>query len=132
MSKYKRFKVNIDRTSDNINILSTNKNPIWKEEILFLKLLIEGDATLYSYLQENLTRYFYETKNIKLEQLVYLKYLSDETNQEIYSSTDNIKENNQYRQQLYNNVKCDNISESDLKKVTYRKSSLVKYFSKYI
>lgn len=131
ISKYKRFKVNIDRTSHNINVLSTNKNPIWKEEILFLKLLIEGDATLYSFSQENLTRYFYETKNTPLEQLVYMKYLSDETNQEIYNSTDNIKENNQYRQQLYNNVKCDNTSESDLKKVTYRKSSLVKYFSKY-
>jgi hypothetical protein len=131
ISKYKRYKVKMDRSSDNLNDLSTSKNPIWKEEILFLKLLIEGDATLYSFSQENLTRYFYETKNTPLEQLVYIKYISDDQNKGIDSYSDNIKENNQYRQQLYNNVKCDNTSQSDIEKTTYRKSALVKYFSKY-
>jgi hypothetical protein len=127
VSRYKRLNVKIDQSSDNPNNLSTKENPIWKEEILFLKLLIEGDATLYSFSRENQTRYFYETKNTSLEQLIYKKYLSYDEN----VGADNIMVNNQYRQQLYNNVKCDNISERDMQEVAYKKSALIKYFSTY-
>ena len=44
ISKYVRSTVNIDRSSERINKLSNNKNPIFKEEQLFLKVLIEGEA----------------------------------------------------------------------------------------
>lgn len=129
ISKYKRFNVNIDRSSNDLKELSQRKNPIWKEETLFLKLLVEGDANLYGFSGDNLTRYFYETKDVPLEQLVYIRYYADDSNGMSYK--DNIKENNQFRQQLYNNVRCINTSERDLKKIIYRKSALIEHFTKF-
>lgn len=105
VSKYKRFKVNIERSGSELNYLSKSKNPIWKEETLFLKLLTEGDANLYGFSEENLNRYFYETKSTPLEQLVYFKYLSDEKNEVSDNYNEHIKINNKFRQQLYNNVR---------------------------
>lgn len=51
ISKYVRSTVNIDRSSESINNLSNDKNPIFKEEELFLKVLVEGKATLYQYVK---------------------------------------------------------------------------------
>ncbi|WP_227740356.1 hypothetical protein [Salegentibacter sp. BLCTC] len=40
VSKYVRSEVEIDRSSKNINKLSTEKNPVFQKETLFLKVLV--------------------------------------------------------------------------------------------
>jgi hypothetical protein len=126
-STYKRFNVEIDRTSDEIKNLTTNENPIWKEETLFLKVLVDGEAVLYEYTGEEIKRYFYQTQNSKLQQLIYLRYLSDIKNEGL----ENISQNNAYQKQLFDNVRCGNTTANDIRKLTYKKSELIKYFIEY-
>ncbi|TGD59112.1 tRNA modification GTPase [Flavobacterium humi] len=130
-SKYKRFKINIERSSNDISDISKSSSPKWKEETLFLKVLIEGDATLYSYSEGNLYKYFFETKNVPTEQLIRIKYINLTPVPGQNYADDSLKENNQFRQQLFNGLKSEAISEEDIKNVSYTKSSLVKIFKKY-
>jgi hypothetical protein len=124
---FKKFKIKIDRTSDEPNKLLADRNPVFKEEVIFLKVLVKGDATLYSYTDQNLNRYFYETKTIPVEQLVYTKYYKIDSN----GSPTILAENNEYKQQLFQNVKAENTTEKEIIKLNYNKSDLTKYFIKY-
>ncbi len=131
ISKYKRFKINIERSSNDLQDISKTKNPVWKEEVLFLKVLIEGDATLFSFSDKNIYKYFYETKKSPIEQLIRIKYISYEKNPGESFYDDSIRENNQFRQQLYNNLKCDALPENLFENTKYDKSSLMNVFEKY-
>lgn len=122
VSKYMRFDVNIDRSSNRQDLLSNDKNPIFKTEKLFLKVLIEGEASLFIYKDESLTRYFYQTNHLDLNQLIFKEYKTLENK---------IGTNNQFRRQLYNNLKCSDISMNDLKHIDYNKKSLLNIFTKY-
>ncbi|WP_281323173.1 tRNA modification GTPase [Flavobacterium aestivum] len=127
-STYKRFKVQIDRTSDEVKNLTTNENPTWTEETIFLKILVEGDAAnLYEYTGEEIKRFFYQTPNSKLEQLIYLRYISELQNE----GTQNITQNNAYQKQLFDNVRCGNTTPNDIRKLTYKRPELTNYFIEY-
>jgi hypothetical protein len=124
---FKRAKVKIDRSTDDLSKISQTGKPVWEESTLFLRVLVTGEASLYSYREANLFRYFYETKEVPLEQLVYLRYI--ETQNE--NASKNIKENTYYKQQLNLNVRSANITDNDIKGLSYNKSDLTKYFVKY-
>ncbi|CAI8264195.1 MAG: Uncharacterised protein [Bacteroidota bacterium] len=121
-SKYVRRTVNIDRSSVDINELSKKRAPIFYEEELFLKVLIEGKASLLQYIDKRLTRYFYESDTHAIEQLVFKEYKTKENK---------IASNNEYRQQLYTQLNCDDISMSNLKSLKYEKKALIKFFTIY-
>jgi len=124
---FKRAKVKMDRSSDNLDKLSETGQPVWEENTLFLRLLVQGEATLYSYTDGNLIRYFYETKSIPLEQLTYLKYTLTKGDK----STGELRENDYYKQQLNNNVRLANTADSEITNLKYKKSDLTRYFLKY-
>ncbi|MFH6945915.1 outer membrane beta-barrel protein [Flavobacterium sp. FlaQc-50] len=124
---YKRFKIKIDRSNDDPRKMTTNRNPDWKEETLFLKTLVTGDAILYSYTEDNTNRYFYATKTVPTEQLIYVKYLTTDQNE----GAEKVTENNEYKQQLYKNVATTATTEKSILNLTYKKADLVAYFSKY-
>ncbi|MHC0446833.1 outer membrane beta-barrel protein [Flavobacterium sp. 3-218] len=124
---FKRAKVKMDRSSDNFETISQTGKPVWEENTLFLKILVQGEAKLYSFREDNLIRYFYETPKIPLEQLVHLKYIESKDGM----STGNLQENNYYKQQLNNNVRASNTSDRDIESLQYKKPQLVKYFIKY-
>ena len=126
-STYKRFKIKIDRSNDDLEKITMERNPDWREETIFLKVLIAGDATLYSYTDSSINRYFYSTKTIPTEQLIYVKYIQADQNEE----AERISENNEYKQQLYKNVKSEGITEKEILNLKYKKTDLVNYFSKY-
>lgn len=121
-SKYIRSIVNIDRSSKNLNLLSSDKNPIFNKEELFLKVLIEGDASLFTYKDKSLSRYFYKTTNQNIQQLIFKEYKTQENK---------IRTNNEFRSQLYNNLKCSDISMDDVKRIDYEKKALLNFFIKY-
>lgn len=122
VSKYIRFDVNIDRSSNKQNLLSNDKNPIFKTEKLFLKVLIQGEASLFIYIDKSLTRYFYQTSHLDINQLIFKEYKTPENK---------IGTNNEFRRQLYSNIKCSDISMNDLKQIDYDKNSLLNIFTKY-
>lgn len=123
ISKYVRAQVNVDRSSSNIDNLTDYRNPDFKEELLFLKLLLDGKANLYYYEDGNLKRFFYSIENSSIEQLVYKTYRKGELT--------TIGENNYFKQQLLNSLKCSSITASDIQDIDYEKKDLVYLFEKH-
>lgn len=122
ISKYIRKKVKIDMSSRVINDMSYDKNPVFVEKSLFLKVLIEGQANLYLYQEGNMIRYFYSTKNLDINQLVYKVYKISETQ---------TGKNNGFKQQLWSDLQCPSIKINSIEKLEYRKNSLVNFFILY-
>jgi hypothetical protein len=121
-SKYIKSIVKLDISKNNINNLNNQKNPIFKEEELFLKVLIEGKSNLYEYVNGNLKRYFYTKEDSIIEQLIFKRYETNELN---------IAKNNRFRQQLWVNLKCPNFKMSEIQNLNYNKNDLVKIFTEY-
>ena len=125
-SKYIKTTVNIDRSGETINTMNKVRNPIFKTETLFLKTLIEGEASLYSYQEGNLKRYFFQQKDMpKIKQLIYKKYLSYHNQKDVTAT------NERYKYQLWKNLKCEKISQKEINNINYKKKSLVNIFIKY-
>lgn len=118
--KYVRADVKIDRSSEDFNSISITEQPEFKEEMLYLKILVEGDATLLEYVDNNLVRYFFkDLTNSNPVQLVYKKY-EVSVNQFSYNRT--------YRGQISQSFKCSTISLDKLRRLNYKQKELVKIF----
>ncbi|MGE6354047.1 tRNA modification GTPase [Flavobacterium sp. NPDC079362] len=122
-SKYIRTSLKIDRSSKFIENMSTDKDPVFKEETLLLKVLIEGKASLYMYDEGSLTRFFYKVNDAEIKQLVYKPYL--------INGNSSIAKNNYFREQLFIDLKCDNILQRDYENLSYDRRALLKFFIKY-
>ena len=119
--RYRRFTVDIDRSSDKVNSMSRNRLPEFSEETLFLEVLLEGRASLYFYEDANLRRFFYQTDKSSLQQLVYKRYRAEELG---------IATNNRYILQLTQSFQCGEVP-NDLDRLTYTKKALEKIFISY-
>ncbi|UZR99248.1 porin family protein [Chondrinema litorale] len=120
--RYSRFTVQMDKSSSAISDLTKDREPVFEEATLFLKLLVGGKINLYVYETGKLTRFFYNTPSGDVNQLVYKLYKTE---------SGEISKNVYYQQQLWNEVKCEELSMSDAKRVRYLQNDLIKYFVKY-
>jgi hypothetical protein len=120
-SKYVRAKVKLDRSSDELINLTNDRNPIFKEELLFLKVVTEGKATLYSYEDGILTRFFYKTPEKEINQLVY----------KLYKVSGKLAQNNGYKQELSQSLSCQALDKTDFENLDYYRGKLEKLFIKY-
>ncbi|WP_312556756.1 hypothetical protein [Empedobacter brevis] len=119
---YKTSKVLIDYSSEDIRSLSVIINPEFKEETLFLRQLVKGNANLYKYQKGEMIRYFFNSlENPKIEQLIYKMYAPAE---------DKIDYNYFYRTQILTHFKCPAITKSLLLKVSYTDKRLIDLFEK--
>src|SRR6218665_4044562 len=101
-NKFIRAVVNIDRSTKNLQNMPKGKDPVFRQENLFLQVLMEGNASLYLYDDGTVRRFFYKTNSSEIKQLVYKTYFLND-------DTDQIAKNNYFREQLYLDLKCDNI-----------------------
>ncbi|HEX9979219.1 MAG TPA: hypothetical protein VGB50_01495 [Flavobacterium sp.] len=62
VSKYVRADVDIDRSSDRLSTLTKEKKPTFVNERMFLKVLVEGPQSLYTYDESGLNRFFLQNK----------------------------------------------------------------------
>ncbi|WP_298553835.1 tRNA modification GTPase [uncultured Algibacter sp.] len=120
--KYVRSSVKIDRSSNKSDELDNERKAKFQEEELFLKVLVEGKSTLYSYVDGSLTRYFYSIEKSNIEQLVFKSYITPEYK---------IIVNNKFRNQLWDDLKCADIKKNRVEKLNYKKSDLVIFFVAY-
>lgn len=117
--KFEKHMVRIDVSQSG----GTEKGFQWSEDAIFLNVVVEGDATLYSYSKEYFTKYFLKTKEMqKPEQLMFKKYKA---------ADGNIVDNNGFRQQLYNKVKCPGQTEQDFSDVLYDRKQLIDIIKNY-
>jgi len=121
-SKYVRADVGIDRSKKDINNMSLSKSPEFQKEQVFLKVLINGKASLYFYKQSNLKRFFFSIDSKPISQLIYKNYKT---------INNQIAENNEFRAQLWKNLKCGTLKKYHFENLSYFKSSLLKIFTKY-
>lgn len=121
-SKYIRSVVEMDRSSSNLPDISTERSPVFREEQLFLKVVVEGKASLLQYRDRNLTRFFIKTNDNDIKQLVYKIYLKN---------GESVARNVNFRQQLLLGLKCKDITSNDLKYLEYTIRDLEQIFVKY-
>ena len=120
--KFTKENVQIDRSSEEHKKISQIRNAEFKEEVLFLRTLLEGEYSLLYYQDGHLKRYFIKKPDGAIEQLIYKKY----------TTGDNIiRKNNRYKQQLINLLVCEEISENDLKNLRYTRSNLINLYIEY-
>ncbi|MEA1898321.1 MAG: hypothetical protein U9N53_11750 [Bacteroidota bacterium] len=121
--KYIRFSGKIDRTSVSLDNVDDNRNPVWSDEVIFLKTLVEGEASLYVYREGNLVRYFYKSSSSKpIEQLVFKHYRVEALT---------MGSNKYYQQQLFNNIRIYEMDLKDYETIEYKESELIEYFLNY-
>jgi hypothetical protein len=122
VSKFIRVDAKIDRSSQDLLALSTHRNPEWSEEQLFLKVLIEGKASLYLLSERNNDKFFYQVLNSPIQQLIYKEY---------FAKGRSVGYNNDFRQQLWNDVRNAESTMKSIGKVNYAQSELERYFKQY-
>lgn len=122
VSKYLRQTVSIDRSSDKLADLTYNRNPKFIKEQLFLKLLVEGKASLFVYREGNLRRFFYQKDDGEIQQLIFKNYKTE---------SNFIGENNRYKQQIATEFSCEGIENSALENLSYKTKPLLRIFEKY-
>ena len=123
-SKYVRFEVKIDRSSEQLTELSDQKDPSWNLETVFLKVLVEGEINLYMFQDSAIKRFFVSSGDHKnVEQLIFKEY--------ILINDTKINKNNQYKQQLYMLMKEADFTNKDFENLKYKEEQLVDLFVKY-
>jgi hypothetical protein len=123
-SRYIRARVELDSSkSYPISELSSVWSPEWKQNTLFLKILVEGKASLYAYEAVKMKKFFYATAaDSTIRQLIYKQYTV---------ARSQIKDNISFRQQLINEVRCQMPADAYFERINYDVVSLRKHFEKY-
>jgi hypothetical protein len=119
--KYERFFLAIDTSKQDLDDMDTSELPKYENKELFLKVLLEGKVSLYSYVNGNMRKYFIQKDDGKVKQLVYKKYMA---------TNSRIAENTTYKKQLWDMLKCGNLTKK-AKTVSYTKNSLLKIIKAY-
>jgi hypothetical protein len=121
-SKHIRSLVNIDRSSTDLRSMGFDRNPEFKEELLFLQMLVEGRANLFVYEEAGLVRLFFQIDDLPIEQLIFKEYKTHEGQ---------IGKNNTYRQQLMNRLQCSSFNARTFSELRYDKKDMVKLFTEF-
>lgn len=118
--KFIRYEVMIDefRTGK----IGTDKDLYYVKKNVFLRELVSGKANLYSYNDSGSMKFFFSMNGSDTP--VQLEY-------KLYSFEGVISQNNNYKQQLFNNLKGENISQSAFEELEYKSKSLINLFLNY-
>jgi hypothetical protein len=116
--KYISADVNIDRSP----ALSEFRNPDFRQERLFLKVVVEGSISLLSYANTSYERYFYVQEGQLPIQLIYKKFESID---------ERIVENQEYKKQISELLTCSDITTPLILSTSYGRNSLDKLFCRY-
>jgi len=133
-NKLKYIKNFVDRYdyTDNIEKMDFKKNPIFYKDTLLLKVLIEGDATLYKYANADTNLYFFKKGSGPVQPLIYKLYKKYSNKVDIagrYVLV--VAKNETFKQQLLIALKCKELKTGDFKSLKYTQNDLIKIFIKY-
>lgn len=120
--KFVRKTVMFDKADENLSSLSEVGEAEFEERQVFLKVLIEGLASLYFFDDSFSKKYFYSMGDENPSQLMHKKYLV---------SRIKVKTNNNYKTQLINAFICDDISFSRFDDLIYNKKDLMSIFTDF-
>jgi hypothetical protein len=119
--KYIKFVLEMDRSSDELANLSHQRNPEFKKETVFLKILVEGKSSLYIYKENQFTRFFFQNENEEITALINKRY---------FAEVNKVATNEGFKNQLRAKVNC-NATDAKITSLRYNQNSLIKYFKDY-
>ena len=122
VSLYERHRVLIDRSSQEVKYLGYKRNPEMSQETLFLKVMLDGENKFFRYRDNHLLKLYFKKGTDPISALIYKRYLS---------TSQNIAENNFYKQQLANNFKCEGGNLPNLSNLNYSTPDILNFFKKY-
>lgn len=120
--KFQRFTVDYDQSRQEPKNLSSVRNPEYLQETIFLKTLLEGNASLFSHTRHGREVYFYRRGEGDAKQLINKAY-------DIGDSK--IRYNSKYKQDLWNDLTCENIPLGRIEKLNYTSKDLIDFFLDY-
>jgi len=116
VSKYIRTFVEIENSKND------EKEFKFINETIFLKVLIEGNASLYLYENKGVSKFFYSKDNGDIKQLIHKIFIKKDDNRLL---------RRKYRQQLWTDLACSSIKKSTVANLSYKGYDLIRYFEKY-
>ncbi|MCF0074417.1 hypothetical protein LZD49_28290 [Dyadobacter sp. CY261] len=119
---YVRALANVDHSSTNLNRLSTRRNPEWNEELVFLKILVDGEVKLLQYKRSETNQFYYQKTDSTYIPLIYKRYID---------GNGEMATNFAFRQQLLNDLSCSGITQLQIERTNYRESDLTRFFERY-
>ncbi len=72
---YVRTLAKVDPSSTDVNRLSNGRNPEWHEELVFLKMLVDGEAKLLQYKRSGISQFYYQKADSLYIPLVFRRYI---------------------------------------------------------
>lgn len=128
---YTRHTVELNKSSELPAELDIGRRVTYVTETLFLKNLVKGEANLLYYENKNLRRFFYSVNKSEPTQLVYKKFKKEYASYNSLISENTIIENNEFRQQLWNDLRHENFNKNRLMRLQYKMDPLVDFFNNY-
>src|ERR1700730_12815133 len=120
--RYQRFTVDVEITGLTSDQLTSSPEPNFRQEKTFLKLLVEGQASLYLYVHKGAERYFYRLNGGVPRPLV----------SKAYQGADGvIHVNKEFIKVLVDSLTCSTSDIPDPTSVNYEARSLTRFFAAY-
>lgn len=120
--KHVRHLVDMDRSTTAMDALDDNKELNLEKANLLLEVLVEGPATLYFYRKTNMNRLFFSVDDDPVKQLIYKLYRKE---------NGDLGANLGYKQQLWEELKCEDLSLTAIGELEYDHREITTFFRKY-
>lgn len=113
--------VKIDRSTTPVPGVKDQTASVFTRENLFLKVLLEGKASLFGYTDGKIQRFYYTLNDTVIIPLIY---------KEVHNGSEILK-NVDFRQQLLEKLKNPNYSQDQVKRINYTLVELKAFFKSY-
>lgn len=120
-SRFIRKKVLIDTSSDELNAMSYDRKPEFKEETVFLKYVVDGKADLLYYEDKDIRKFFFSVDDQEPIQLIYKPY---------YINNSQITYNEDFKKQLTDILTCG-VTQQKIKAARYDRKNLADLFMNF-
>lgn len=121
-TKYTVFNVDFDNSTEVFNEMTTQKEPQFINETVFLKTILEGKASLYSLNVGDVVRYFFTVDGSNATQFIYKSYKTE---------NGNVAKNTAYKQQLWEKLHYEGMSMNTIENVSYNETSFIPVFNDF-
>ena len=121
-AKYVRYSVQVDTSTDKLDEMTYDRDPLFETRTIFLKTIIDSRITLFGYRKQSLVRYYFSKNGLNPDPLVYKAYKTHPKR---------FKWNTLFKQTLFSSLNCPSLLWKDFENLEYRKDDLVDLILKY-
>lgn len=120
--KYVAAKVKYEKSTNNVQAMTSDVNFNYEDKSVFLKVLQEDKYNFYEYVSGYFARYFISTDGLDYQHLINKPFLHEG----VY-----LKYIQRYKGQLKEILKCSNITDTALNDLEYKAEDLINFINNY-